>query len=73
MRYASSYYEVRPTHTHPHRGIALVIGTTSKDWEWRAEVKKSSEKVFFSHFLKKIPLDVSLYRVFEQGHLEFVR
>jgi dihydrodipicolinate reductase len=26
-------------------GVALVIGTTAKDFEWRAEVKKSSEKV----------------------------
>ena len=23
-----------------------MIGTTNKDWEWRAEVKKSSEKVW---------------------------
>lgn len=30
-------------------GIALVIGTTNKDWEWRAQVKKSSEKVPMIH------------------------
>jgi dihydrodipicolinate reductase len=29
--------------------IALVIGTTAKDFDWRADIKKSSEKVPMIH------------------------
>lgn len=30
-------------------GIALVIGTTAKDFDWRADIQKSSEKVPMIH------------------------